>query len=102
MSTDNAIQDTIDSADQNDVVVLVNRRKKATTREELERLPHEELIIRTLALQAHNTQLLNLLKKEQAATLALAAEKKSQTNAAGVIEYDTGVPKTQRKYTFNQ
>lgn len=100
MSTDSAIQETLDNVDK-DIVVLVNRRKKVTTREELAKLPHDELVVRTLALQAHNTQLLNLLKKEQAATLALAAEKKSQTNAAGDVEYDTGVPKKQRKFSFN-
>lgn len=101
MSTDSAIQAALDNQDK-DVVVLVNRRKKATTRSELEELPHDELVCRMLALQAHNTQLLNLLKKEQAAALALAEEKSNSnaTTSSTGYEYDTGVPTTQRKYSF--
>lgn len=98
-TTDSAIQAVLDNSRSADTIVLVNRRKKATTRAELERLPHDELVVRVLALQAHNTQLVNLLKKEQAATQALADEKRSASDAAATdYTYDTGVPATQRPF----
>lgn len=107
MSTHSDIQAVLDNHDQ-DVVVMVNRRKKATTQAELEQLPHDELVVRMLALQAHNMQLTNLLRKEQAATQALLDEKLlasrigSDANGDATYEYDTGIPAKQRKHAFQQ
>ncbi|XP_031633123.1 tRNA pseudouridine(38/39) synthase [Contarinia nasturtii] len=46
------------------LTIFVNRRKKLTTREELEKCSKEELINRILQLETHNQQLKNVLKKE--------------------------------------
>ncbi|KAG4074308.1 hypothetical protein HA402_008717 [Bradysia odoriphaga] len=70
--------------------ISVNRKKKFTSKADLEKFTREELINRILQIQAHNNQLINLLKKEQ---VAAAAEKASSSK-------EDGKPKDQRKFQF--